>query len=179
LDGATLDVADTAANQAAFGRAKSGRGEGTGAFPQVRLVGLVEGGTHATIAAAMGPYATGEQTLAGELLVGVGQGGGVGMLLLADRLFVGAQLWRQAAATGAALLWRAKTGTTAPKLPVDRVLSDGSWLSRRYAASDRRRRHPTHGAGDRVHRGRPGPADQHRPLPAGDHDLGPHRRARR
>src|SRR6266702_2174750 len=41
-DGATLDVADTPANEAAFGRAKSGRGEGTGAFPQVRVVGLVE-----------------------------------------------------------------------------------------------------------------------------------------
>ena len=39
VDGATLDVADTPANEAAFGRAKSGRGEGTGAFPQVRLVG--------------------------------------------------------------------------------------------------------------------------------------------
>ncbi len=142
LDGATLDVADTPANEAAFGRAKSGRGEGTGAFPQVRVVGLVEGGTHATIAAAMGPYATGEQTLAGELLVGVGQGGGVGVLLLADRLFVGVKLWRQATATGAELLWRAKTGTTAPKLPVDRVLPDGSWLSRMYAATDRRKRDP-------------------------------------
>jgi hypothetical protein len=29
-----------------------------------------------------------------------------------------------------------------PKLPVDQVLADGSWLSRIYAASDRRRRHP-------------------------------------
>ena len=29
-----------------------------------------------------------------------------------------------------------------PKLPVDQVLADGSWLSRSYAASDRRRRHP-------------------------------------
>src|SRR6266498_3125276 len=60
VDGATLDVADTADNEAAFGRAKSGRGEGTGAFPQVRVVGLVECGTHATIKAAMGSYATGE-----------------------------------------------------------------------------------------------------------------------
>src|SRR6266542_851970 len=68
VDGATLDVADTADNEAAFGRAKSGRGEGTGAFPQVRVVGLVECGTHATIKAAMGSYATGETTLAGRLL---------------------------------------------------------------------------------------------------------------
>jgi hypothetical protein len=53
------------------------------------------------------------------------------MLVLADRQFVGAALWRKAQATGAALLWRMVTGTkTAPALPVDRVLADGSWLSR-------------------------------------------------
>src|SRR6266545_4999987 len=140
VDGATLDVADTADNEAAFGRAKSGRGEGTGAFPQVRVVGLVECGTHATIKAAMGSYATGETTLAGRLLGEVEQGGLAGVLLLADRLFVGAKLWRTAAATGAELLWRAKTGKTAPTLPVDQVLADGSWLSRLYAASDRHKR---------------------------------------
>src|SRR6266496_971606 len=43
LDGTTFDVADTPANQAAFGRPGGGRGQG--AFPQVRLLGLVEGGT--------------------------------------------------------------------------------------------------------------------------------------
>ena len=142
VDGATLDVADTPANEAAFGRAKSGRGEGTGAFPQVRVVGLVECGTHATIKAAMGPYATGEQTLAGRLLGEVGEGALAGVLLLADRLFVGFELWRTAGATGAELVWRAKCGKTAPKLPVDQVLSDGSWRSRLYAASDRRKRDP-------------------------------------
>ena len=142
LDGTTLDVADTPANQAAFGRAKGGRGQGTGAFPQVRVVGLVECGTHATVGAVLGSYATGEVTLAGRLLGGLEQGALAGVLLLADRLFVGAALWRAAAATGADLLWRAKTGKTAPKLPVDQVLSDGSWLSRLYAATDRRKRDP-------------------------------------
>jgi hypothetical protein len=142
VDGATLDVADTPGNGRAFGRANSGRGEGLGAFPQVRVVGLVECGTHATIEATMGSYATGETTLAGRLLGEVQQGALAGMLLLADRLFVGFELWRAATATGADLLWRAKTGKTAPKLPVDQVLSDGSWLSRLYAASDRRKRDP-------------------------------------
>jgi Insertion element 4 transposase N-terminal/Transposase DDE domain len=142
LDGTTLDVADTPANDAAFGRANSGRGEGTGAFPQVRVVGLVECGTHATVGAVLGPYGTGEVTLAGRLLGGLEEGALAGVLLLADRLFVGAALWRTAHATGAELLWRAKTGKTAPKLPVDQVLADGSWLSRLYAAGDRRKRHP-------------------------------------
>src|SRR5918996_2154112 len=47
LDGTCLDVPDTPANEAAFGRPGSSRGEGKGAFPQVRVAGLVEGGTHA------------------------------------------------------------------------------------------------------------------------------------
>jgi len=141
MDGTCLDTPDSPANQA-LGRAKSGRGEGVGAFPQVRVVGLVEAGTHAIVDAAQGPYATGEQTLAREL---AREGGrlGPGVLLLADRLFVGAQLWQQLAATGADLVWRVKCGSkTAPKLPVDQVLSDGSWLSRLYAGTDRRKRHP-------------------------------------
>ena len=40
--------------RSAFGRAGSGRGEGRGAFPQVRLVALAECGTHAMFAVAMG-----------------------------------------------------------------------------------------------------------------------------
>jgi hypothetical protein len=65
------------------------------------------------------------------------------VLLLADRLFVGWELWQAMAGTGADLLWRVKCGQGAPKLPVDRVCPDGSWLSRIYARSDRhRRRHP-------------------------------------
>ena len=92
LDGTCLDVPDSPANQV-LGRAKSGRGEGVGAFPQVRVVGLVEAGTHAIIDAVQGPSARGEQTLARGL---ARQGGplGAGVLLLADRLFVGGELWR-------------------------------------------------------------------------------------
>ena len=142
LDGACLDVPDSPANQV-LGRSKSGRGEGVGAFPQVRVVGLVEAGTHAIIDAVQGPYSSGEQTLARQLAHDRGPLG-PGVLVLADRLFVGGELWQQMALTGAELVWRVKCGSkTAPKLPVDQVLSDGSWLSRIYTASDRhRRRHP-------------------------------------
>jgi hypothetical protein len=141
LDGTCLDVADTPVNEAAFGRPGSSRGEGKGAFPQVRVAGLVECGTHAVVDAAQGPYHSGETTLARRLARADGRLG-AGMLLLADRLFFGADLWQVMAATGADLLWRAKTGRTAPKLPIDRVLGDGSWLSRIYAATDRAKRHP-------------------------------------
>jgi hypothetical protein len=141
LDGTCLDVPDSPANQV-LGRARSGRGEGVGAFPQVRVVGLVEAGTHAIVDAAQGPYATGEQTLARHLARDGGRLG-PGVLLLADRLFAGAALWQQLAATGAELLWRVKCATkTAPKLPVDQVLSDGSWRSRLHAGSDRRNQQP-------------------------------------
>ncbi|MGH9091984.1 MAG: transposase domain-containing protein [Acidimicrobiales bacterium] len=51
VDGTTLDVADIAENAREFGRLGTGRGEGTGAFPQLRLVGLAECGTHAVIGA--------------------------------------------------------------------------------------------------------------------------------
>ena len=141
VDGTCLDVPDSPANQV-LGRARSGRGEGVGAFPQVRVVGLVEAGTHAIVDAAQGPYPSGEQTLARGLARDDGPLG-PGVLLLADRLFAGGELWRQMAATGADLVWRTKCGSkTAPKLPVDQVLADGSWLSRIYAASDRRKHHP-------------------------------------
>lgn len=66
------------------------------------------------------------------------------MLVLADRLFTGAELWQQMALTGTELVWRVRcASTSAPTLPVDQVLADGSWLSRMHARSDRhRRRHP-------------------------------------
>lgn len=136
MDGTCLDVPDSPANQV-LGRSKSGRGEGVGAFPQVRVVGLVEAGTHAIIDAAQGPYATGEQTLARQLAREDGPLG-PGMLLLADRLFVGWQLWQAMARTGAELVWRVRCGKGAPTLPVDQVLADGSWLS--YLRADRGQR---------------------------------------
>lgn len=122
MDGATMDVPDTAENDEYFGRPGSGRGEGKGAFPQIRLVGLGECGTHAVFAAAIGPYSTPERTLATQVLPALRPG----MLLLADRGFTSYELWQTAAATGADLLWRA---TSVFSLPVLQELPDGSYLS--------------------------------------------------
>jgi Insertion element 4 transposase N-terminal/Transposase DDE domain len=135
IDGTCLDVADTPANHQAFGRPATHRGEQT-AFPQVRLVAVAECGTHAIIDAAMGPLAKGETTLAAGLL---GPDGmlGEGTLLLADRQFVDATLWRQAATTGAQLVWRTRTNAV---LPVLQSFDDGSYLSQIAAATDRRHR---------------------------------------
>jgi hypothetical protein len=140
LDGSTLDVADEAANAQAFGRPAASRG--ATAFPQLRFVALVENGTHVLFGTRCGPYAVGETTLAAEVLAGLHPG----MLCLADRLFFGSALWTQAAATGAALLWRGKQNL---RLPCEQRLPDGSYLSRIYP-SEQDRRHGRQGVGVRV-----------------------------
>ena len=74
LDGSTMDVADEDANDQAFGRPGSSRG--SSAYPQFRFVSLVESGTHVLFGTRMGPYLTGENTLAKEVLgAGACQGG--------------------------------------------------------------------------------------------------------
>lgn len=132
IDGTCLDVADTAANAAHFGRPGSGRGEGVGGFPQLRLVGLAECGTHALFAAEAGPQRLGEQTLAAGVLGALAPG----MLCLADRGFYSFSLWNRARQSGAELLWRTKSNHV---LPVAERLADGSYRSQLYASSDRRR----------------------------------------
>jgi len=131
VDGSTLEVADEKANEAAFGR--PGASRGVSAFPQLRFVSLVENGTHVLFSTQMGPYAAGEITLAKAVLGALRKG----MLCLADRNFFGFPLWSQARATGADLLWRVKTNA---RLPREKPLVDGSYLSRIYA-SDKARRH--------------------------------------
>jgi hypothetical protein len=131
LDGSTLDVADEQGNQRAFGRPAASRGQS--AYPQVRLVSLVEGGTHVLFGNRVAGVATGEITLARQVISGLQKG----LLCLADRNFYGFKLWNQAAATGADLLWRVKTNL---RLPCDQRLADGSYLSRVYGlAKDSRR----------------------------------------
>jgi hypothetical protein len=131
IDGTTLDVPDTKANADRFG--KPGASRGRTAFPQVRLVGLVETGAHALLAAAMGPYKTGEQTLAKEVIPKLA----TDMLCLADRLFPSFSLWQLAGKTGAQLLWRVRANY---RLPVETALPDGSYLSTFYASTGDQRR---------------------------------------
>jgi Insertion element 4 transposase N-terminal/Transposase DDE domain len=120
LDGVVFDVPDTPANDEAFGR--GGNDQGRGPFPQVRLVAVAECGTHALVDAVLGPVATGEQTLAAQLIGRLT----FGMLVLADRNFYSYQAWQQASATGAELLWRVSGRLP---LPVLHTLPDGSYRS--------------------------------------------------
>ena len=134
IDGTVLDVPDTPENDAELGRPGTGRGEGS-AFPQLRLVGLGECGTHALVGVAMGPCTTGETTLTRQLLGSFRPG----MLVLADRNFFSFDLWEEARATGAELVWRTKSNHN---LPVDERLADGSYLSHVQASKDRKGLHP-------------------------------------
>ena len=140
LDGTTLDLPDTAANRTHFGKPGASRGES--AFPQLRLVGLLETGSHGFFAFAHGACKIAEQALAARVLPSLKRG----MLCLADRLFTTYPMWRQAAATGADLLWRGRENLV---LPVEEPLPDGSYLSTIYP-SPKARRHQTDGIRLRV-----------------------------
>jgi hypothetical protein len=120
IDGTTLDVADTAVNDEHFGRPGVNKGERS-AFPQARVVALAECGTHAMFDAEIDPYTTSELAMAKRLVDRLEPG----MVLLADRGFTGFALWQQASATGADLLWRAKSNVVPRQIE---VLDDGSWL---------------------------------------------------
>ena len=130
LDGTTIDLPDTPELEEHFGR--PGASRGTSSFPQLRLLTLTETGTHAIWALAMGRYDTSEVRLAPELLQQLRPG----MLCLADRAFVGFELWRTASASGADLLWRARANQI---LPCRKRLADGSYLSCLYASTKQRR----------------------------------------
>ncbi len=131
LDGTTFDVPDEPGLAAAFGR--PGAGQGESAFPQIRLVALVENGTHVLFGAQLAGCVTSELRLAREVVPALSPG----MLCLADRNFFGFDLWRLAQATGADLLWRVKQSRD---LPEHKRLADGSYLSRVYPGDKTRKR---------------------------------------
>lgn len=140
IDGTTLDVADTPANERAFGRPTTHRGEG--AYPQLRLVALIETGTHVLCDVVLRPFRGGEAPAARHLLRAVGPG----MLVLWDRGFHGYDLVRHTLARGAQVLGRTKANVV---FPVERVLPDDSYLSTLYP-SPKARRHRRDGIAVRV-----------------------------
>jgi hypothetical protein len=140
LDGTTIDLPDAPALAQRFGRPAASRGASS--FPQLRLLTLTETGTHAIFAVTFGRYEVSEIRLAPELLQQLQPG----MLCLADRAFVGFELWRMATTPGAELLWRVRKNQV---LPCRQRLPDGSYLSRLYA-SPKHRRHDAGGLTIRV-----------------------------
>ena len=126
IDGTVLDVPDTPANEARFGRSQGGRGDG--AFPQVRKVSLVELGTHVEVAFAVGGYHDSEQKLVKQLWDHLPPDA----LLLEDRGFFSYAGWKTLDARGTKLLIRVKSNLILQ--PIER-LPDGSFLAKIYPSS--------------------------------------------
>lgn len=137
IDGTTLDLPDTPENARAFGRPSTSLDDGTrrwGPFPQVKLVWLVEIGTHVVCDLLIRPCATSEVPLARRLLRSVGPG----MLVLWDR---GLHSYAQLRATrerGADFLGRISASV---RLVPEEPLADGSFLTTLYPSDAARRRH--------------------------------------
>ena len=135
VDGTCLDLADTPANDAFFGRPGVAKGEKS-AFPQARVVALAECGTHAMFDAVIGSYTTSEKKLTTGLLDSLEKG----MLCLADRGFYSFEAWQKAVKTGADLCWRVTDTLTLESIE---DLPDGSYLAEVFhSTKDRKRRHP-------------------------------------
>lgn len=115
-----------------FGYPAASRGQS--AFPQARVLGLVECSTHAVVVADIAPYRHSEQAMAARLLPAKLDRD---MLVLADRNFYSFKLWQLADASGAKLAWRIKSN---PQLPAQQALPDGSYLSMVFDSDDRARR---------------------------------------
>jgi DDE family transposase/transposase IS4-like protein len=128
IDGTSFDLPDSAVNEEEFGRR---RGVKVGSFPQAQVVGLMEVGTHAVIAAEIGGAVQNERTLALRLLDSFTPE----MLVLADRGFYSFDFFRDLRETGADLLFRVQSGM---RLVPRKFFSDGSYLSE--VSTDRHRR---------------------------------------
>lgn len=125
IDGTVLDVPDSPANAAHFGRSRGGRGDG--AFPQVRKVSLVELGTHAEVAIALGGCHDSEQQLVGQLWDKIP----ADALLIEDRGLFSYKHWKTLH-SWVKLLVRAKDNMILQ--PIER-LPDGSYLAKIYPSS--------------------------------------------
>ncbi|WP_229555209.1 IS4 family transposase [Nostoc sp. XA010] len=121
VDGTVFDVPDTQSNARVFGY--PGTRPGTrAAFPKVRLVLLIETGTHLIVDALMCPYRIGERVRVKKLLRSVTEG----MLLMWDRGLHSYTMVQATLRQKCNYLGRVPKNV---KFPVEKVLEDGSYLS--------------------------------------------------
>jgi Transposase DDE domain/Insertion element 4 transposase N-terminal len=121
FDGCSLNVLDTEAN-AEFGR-PGNQHEHSIANPQVKVVALVECGTHAVVGLEVGGYRDGEIPLAHEVLRRLP----ANSLVFADRLFLGWKLVNRVRSQGADLVWRIKANQRESRFELGERLQDGSY----------------------------------------------------
>jgi hypothetical protein len=131
LDGTTLNLPASAANARAFGYAKNQCGPS--GYPLLRLVGLVEVGTHRLLEAHLGRGRASEVPLARRLVGHIPPGS----LVLADRLFFGFRLIQAIRQQETHVLFRLKAGCY--RLHCEQRLADGSYLRQIYPSAQARR----------------------------------------
>ncbi len=124
VDGTVLDVPDTPANAKVFGYPGSRHGT-RAAFPKIRLVLLIEAGTHLIVDALMCPYRMSERVRAKYLLRSVTQG----MLLMWDRGLHSYAMVQATQKQGCDYLGRVPKNV---KFAAEKILDDGSYLSGFY-----------------------------------------------
>lgn len=135
FDGTMVDLADTPANVAAFGRRPASRG--VSAWPQAQLVALCESGTHALCDAGLWPYNHDEEAGARRLLRSVTPG----MLVLSDMGLHSYDLLAATLGRGAEILNRVPAHV---KPQVICSLADGTQLVRLRPSDGKRRRRGEH-----------------------------------
>lgn len=121
VDKTVLDVPDSIANARVFGYPGTRSGS-KAAFPKVRLVLLIEAGTHLIFDALMCPYRIGERVRAKKLLRSVC----AGMLLMWDRGLLVLAMVQATLAQGCDYLGRVPANI---KFVVEETFEDGSYLS--------------------------------------------------
>jgi hypothetical protein len=132
IDGTCFDVPDSDENARVFGRPSSRPGT-QAAFPKVRLVILVEAGTHLIFDAFMCPYRIGERVRALKLLRSVTNG----MLLMWDRGLHSYAMIQATVHKGCDYLGRIPVNV---KFSVEKPLADGSYLSWIYPSGKLRKK---------------------------------------
>jgi len=122
IDGTLFNTQDTTRNDAAFGRSQNQYGKG--AYPQIRVVSLLECGSHVTIDISLGGYCRSEVHGAHDVLGKVT----AGMLVMHDAGLFGGGLWQGLRQREAHVL--SAIGETILLGTQQReVLSDGSYLT--------------------------------------------------
>lgn len=121
IDGSSMEMAASDLNEAEFAGPTGKNGRRVG-YAQLRMVTMVDCWTRAALSAAVADFSRGEGRLAVELVAKINQG----MLVLADRGFVGIELMTMIHQAGGEILWRVKKGIATHPLT---VLPDGSYLT--------------------------------------------------
>lgn len=132
IDGTCFDVPDSDENARVFGRPGSRPGT-KAAFPKVRLVILVEAGTHIIFDALVCPYRIGERVRALKLLRSVTSG----MLLMWDRGLHSYAIVQATVTKGCDYLGRIPANV---KFTAEKPLEDGSYKSWIYPSGKLRKK---------------------------------------